>query len=149
MASDLQMDEPAIRAVGRALAAVLRPGDVVGLSGPIGAGKTTLARALLQALGEAGEVPSPSFGIVQPYPTLTPPVAHVDLYRLDDPADLVELGLEEWRADGALLIEWPDRLGPELFADRLDLALEAIDDGRRRLTATVPAPWKGRWPPVT
>ncbi len=139
------LKEEQVRDTGRALASMLRPGDVVGLTGPLGAGKTTLARAVLRALGEEGEVPSPSFALVQPYETLVPPVAHVDLYRLSDPADLAELGLEEWRVDGALLIEWPDRLG-SLFADRLDLTLTPAGDGRRRLTATVPPPWESRWP---
>ena len=95
-------------------------------------------------------MPSPSFALVQPYgpPTLPFPVAHVDLYRLNRLCDLTELGLEEWRSDGALMIEWPDRLGSEIFADRLDLTLEPTGDGRRRLTATVPTSWESRWPPV-
>ena len=147
----LALDEAGVRAVGTALARTLRLGDVVGLAGPLGAGKTTLARAVLYALGEVGEIPSPSFALVQPYgpPALAFPVAHVDLYRLDGPEGLAELGLEEWRVDGALLIEWPDRLGDSVFADRLDLALAPVGDGRRRLTATVPASWEGRWPPAT
>lgn len=143
------MDEVGVATIGHALAGELRPGDVVGLSGPLGAGKTTLARALIQALGEPAEVPSPSFALIQPYdpPALGCPLAHVDLYRLDGPHQLAELGLEEWRADGVLLIEWPDRLGPTLFADRLDLTLTPDGEGRRRLTATVPPSWEGRWPP--
>ncbi len=143
------LDEEGVRGVGRGLAAALRPGDVVGLNGPLGAGKTTLARAVLRALGEPGEVPSPSFALVQPYgpPALAFSVAHVDLYRIEDPGELAELGLDEARADGALLIEWPDRLGGHLFADRLDLALAPAGEGRRWLTATVPPSWEGRWPP--
>ena len=127
---------------------MLRRGDVVGLSGPLGAGKTTLARALIRALGEEGEVPSPSFALIQSYdaPGLGCPLAHVDLYRLDGAHQLTELGLEEWRSDGALLIEWPDRLGPSLFADRLELTLTPAGEGQRRLTAVVPPSWEGRWP---
>ena len=142
-----------MQTVGRALAAVLRQGDVVGLSGPLGAGKTTLARALIRALGEEGEVPSPSFALIQSYdaPKLGCPLAHVDLYRLDGAHQLTELGLEEWRSDGALLIEWPDRLGPTLFADRLNVTLTPVGAAaggiRRRLTAAVPPSWEGRWPP--
>ena len=137
-------------AAGRALARRLRRGDVVGLQGPLGAGKTTLARAALRALGEEGDVPSPSFALVQPYdpPALGCPLVHVDLYRLEQEADLAELGLEEWRVDGVLLIEWPERLEPSLFADRLTLTLMPAGEGRRRLTATVPPSWEGRWPPV-
>lgn len=136
--------------MGRALAEQLRAGDVIGLAGPLGAGKTTLARALIHALGEDGEVPSPSFALVQPYdpPGLGCPLVHVDLYRLEERDDLTELGLEEWRADGVLLIEWPERLGPTLFADRLTLTLTPAGEGLRRLTAAVPPAWEGRWPPI-
>jgi tRNA threonylcarbamoyladenosine biosynthesis protein TsaE len=84
---------------------------VVELSGPLGAGKTTLVRGVLIALGHAGEVPSPTFAIVQPYDTTTLPIAHADLYRLEDPAEIEELGLEDQLIDGALLVEWPERAG--------------------------------------
>jgi tRNA threonylcarbamoyladenosine biosynthesis protein TsaE len=136
-------------AVGAALAAVLRPGDVVALSGDLGAGKTTLARGLLQALGFEGEVPSPSFPIVIPYapPELAIPLWHVDLYRIDDPEELYELGLDEARQDSALLIEWPERMGAMLWADALRLTIEADGPDARRLTWAAPAPWEGRWPP--
>lgn len=130
-----------------ALAAVLRPGDVVALSGDLGAGKSSLARALLHALGWADDVPSPTFTLVQPYgpPELPFEVWHVDLYRLDTPEEAEALGLFE--ADAALLIEWPERLGARLPANALRLRLEGQGDQPRRLTWTRPKAWEGRWPP--
>jgi len=144
-------DEAATQALGAALGAVLRAGDVIALSGPLGSGKTTLARALLRALGEEDEVPSPSFALVQPYDTLSPPVWHADLYRLEDPSELAELGLDEILAEGALIVEWPERAPgawPEALALLLEpVSLEPAGGAARRLTATAPPPWEGRWPP--
>jgi len=141
-------DAAATDAIGRALAGSLREGDVVTLSGPLGAGKTSIARGVLSALGLAGEAPSPSFAIVQPYavPEVRLPVLHVDLYRLDDPSELEELGLDDARHDHALLIEWPEHAGAGAWPDALALTISIEPDGARRLTATVPAAWKGRWP---
>lgn len=144
------LDGPdATAAAGASLAAMLRPGDVVALSGDLGAGKTTFARGLLHALGFEGEVPSPSFPIVIPYapPDLRVPLWHVDLYRIDDPGELEELGLDEARADSALLIEWPERMGRLLWPDALRLTIEPDGPDARRLTWSAPAPWEGRWPP--
>jgi tRNA threonylcarbamoyladenosine biosynthesis protein TsaE len=131
--------------IGTAIAALLQPGDAVGLAGDLGAGKTSLARAILHALGYRAEVPSPSFAIVQPYapPDVRLPVWHVDLYRLDDPDEVEELGLGDARADHALLIEWPDRLGAR-WADMLMLSI-AGEGSARRLTADVPPAWASRW----
>lgn len=142
-------DATATEALGRALAALLRPGDVVALYGDLGMGKTTLTRGLLAELGLRGEAPSPTFAIVQPYGAdeLRLPVAHVDLYRLDDPEDADELGLDELLADGALVVEWPERLGARLWPFALKLRLEPGAAGGRRLTWEVPAAWGGRWPP--
>lgn len=125
-------------------AAVLRPGDTVALSGDLGAGKTTFARAVLRALGWAGEVPSPTFTLVQPYDT-DPPVWHCDLYRLRDPDEADALGLFE--TDAALLIEWPERLGDRLPADALRLRFDGAGGPTRSLTAIVPPAWDARWPP--
>jgi tRNA threonylcarbamoyladenosine biosynthesis protein TsaE len=140
-------DEKATLALGRKLAGLLRAGDVVTLSGALSAGKTTLVRGLLGALGHKGEVPSPSFAIVQPYEALTPPVWHVDLYRIENATDLDELGLEDIRADGVLIVEWPDHAGNEAWPEALALSLEVADNGSRALTAEVPTSWEGRWPP--
>jgi len=142
-------DEAATAALGTALAPLLRPGDVIALSGDLGAGKTTLARGILTALGLEEEAPSPSFAIVQPYepPEVRLPVWHVDLYRLDNADDAEELGLEEAREYAVLLIEWPERLGVSLWSDALRLRLEIAEGGARRLTAEVPPAWEGRWPP--
>ena len=141
-------DLAATEAVGARLAALVRPGDVVTLSGPLGAGKTSVARGLLAALGLAGEAPSPSFAIVQPYdlPEVRLPVWHADLYRLDDPREVDELGLEDDRGDGLLLVEWPERAGPGAWPEALALTLSIEPDGARRLTWTVPEAWGDRWP---
>ncbi len=142
-------DAGATMAAGAALAPLLRQGDVVALYGDLGAGKTTFARGLLAALGLAEEAPSPSFAIVQYYepPAVSLPVGHVDLYRIDDPAEAEELGLDDMLADGALLIEWPDRLANRLWPEALQLRFATARDGARRLTWEVPAAWEARWPP--
>lgn len=133
-------------AVGQALARALRSGDVITLSGPLGVGKTALARAILTALGAEGEMPSPTFAIVQPYEMLEPPVWHVDLYRIEEPSELEELGLDS-AAGGVMLVEWPDRAGQGAWLDALRLTLDFAPDGARRLTAEVPPSWQSRWPP--
>jgi tRNA threonylcarbamoyladenosine biosynthesis protein TsaE len=141
-------DAAASQAFGRALAAQVRPGDVVALSGQLGAGKTSIARGLLAALGLEGEAPSPSYAIVQPYdpPEVAFSVLHVDLYRIDDPDEAEDLGLEDARGDSLLLVEWPERLPDAWWADALWLTLTIEADGSRGLTARVPAAWKDRWP---
>ena len=139
-------DAQETEAFGARLADLVRPGDVVTLSGPLGAGKTSVARGLLAALGLEGEAPSPTFAIVQPYepPETRLPVMHVDLYRIEDPQEIDELGLDEARADSLLLVEWPER-APGRWPDALALTLDFAPDGGRRLTAIVPAAWEGRW----
>jgi tRNA threonylcarbamoyladenosine biosynthesis protein TsaE len=143
-------DLEATLSLGARLAAAARPGDVIALSGPLGAGKTSIARGLLAALGLEGEAPSPSFAIVQPYdpPEVRFPVLHVDLYRIEDPAEAEELGLDDARGDALLIVEWPERLGAGAWPDALRLSLEVREDGRRALTALVPQGWKDRWPPT-
>jgi len=131
---------------GAALARVARAGDVLTLSGPLGVGKTALARGFIAARGHAGEVPSPSFAIVQPYDALDPPVWHVDLYRIEKVSDLEELGLEDIREEGVLIVEWPEHAGPDIWAEALALSLQVGEDGARALTAGVPTSWEGRWP---
>jgi tRNA threonylcarbamoyladenosine biosynthesis protein TsaE len=142
-------DPQATEACGAALAAVLRAGDVVALSGPLGAGKTSFARGTLAALGLDGEAPSPTFPIVIAYEgaELSVPLWHVDLYRIDDADEIEELGLDEARQDVALLIEWPERMGGLLWRDTLRLAFAPTLEGGRRLTWSAPAAWEGRWPP--
>jgi tRNA threonylcarbamoyladenosine biosynthesis protein TsaE len=133
--------------IGAAIGAALRPGDVVLLSGDLGAGKTTLARAMLKARGLASEAPSPTFAIVQPYapPEVDLAIAHVDLYRIEDEDELIELGLDDYLYDGALLIEWPERLGAQGWAEALLLSISGSGDARA-LTAAVPTAWGSRWP---
>ena len=137
----------ATEAFGAALAEAIEPGDVIALFGPLGAGKTTLARGILSGLGHEGEVASPTFPIVLPYdpPDTRLPVWHVDLYRIEDESELDELGLDDARSDVALLIEWPERLG-HLWQEALRLTLEPQSDGSRALTASVPPAWGNRWP---
>jgi tRNA threonylcarbamoyladenosine biosynthesis protein TsaE len=139
-------DESETARLGAGLAAVLRAGDVVLLSGPLGVGKSTLTRAMLHALGHVGEVPSPTFAIVQPYEELSPPVWHVDLFRIEQREEMEELGLDA-ASDAVLLVEWPERAGEDAWPDALRLSLDFAPDGARRLTAKVPPSWEGRWPP--
>lgn len=140
-------DASATQAFGVRLAAFVKPGDVIALSGPLGAGKTSIARGLLAGLGLAAEAPSPTFAIVQPYapPETRLPVMHVDLYRIEDPQEIEELGIDEAQADSVLLIEWPER-APGRWPEALALSLDFAPDGGRALTATVPSAWEGRWP---
>lgn len=140
------ISEADTEAAGSRLAAQLRAGDVVTLSGSLAAGKTTLVRGLIAGLGHEGEVPSPSFSIVQTYEHLDPPVWHVDLYRIEDPSEMEELGLGDMMADGVLIIEWPEKAGGNPWPDALALSLEVQEDGSRALTARVPKAWEGRWP---
>ena len=135
-------------AAGRLLAPLLQPGDVIALSGDLGAGKTSFARGILAGLGFEGEVASPSFALVIPYapPALRLSVWHVDLYRLDDPAEVAELGLDDALCDSALLVEWPERLGDRLWPNALKILLDDNGDGGRRLTVSVPPSWESRCP---
>ena len=140
-------DETATAAAGAALARAARAGDVIALSGPLGVGKTALARGFLAQLGHRGEVPSPTFAIVQPYEALDPPIWHVDLYRIEHVGELDELGLDA-AEDGVLLVEWPERAGVDAWPQALRLRLEFEPGGARALTAQVPSGWRGRWPPT-
>lgn len=141
-------DAEATEAAGRSLAPHLKPGDIVALSGDLGAGKTSFARGVLAGLGFDDEAPSPSFAIAIPYspPDVRIPVFHVDLYRLEDGAETEELGLDDALYDSALLIEWPERMGERLWPDALRIALTIEPAGGRRLTVAVPPSWEARCP---
>ena len=135
-----QASEALGAAVGRALGA----GEAVCLWGPLGAGKTTLARGLIRELaGPQQEIPSPTFTLVQSYQGATFAIAHFDLYRIERPQDLEELGLDDALDEGAVIIEWPERLGDRLPADRLDIRL-AIDNEGRRVRLERHGRWNGR-----
>ena len=131
---------------GERLAAQLRAGDVIALSGGLGTGKTTLSRAILRALGHEGEVPSPTFTIIEMYDHLNPPVAHADFYRLDDPSEAEQLGLDDYREGAVLLAEWPDNAGGFTHeAACLQIALEISGKGRLAVVEAG-ADWQGRMP---
>jgi tRNA threonylcarbamoyl adenosine modification protein YjeE len=133
-------DLAATEALGARIAASLCVGDTIALQGDLGAGKTTLARAILRALGVRETVPSPTFTLVQQYETPTVTVRHYDLYRIENPTDIEELGLEDALDDGAVLIEWPERALGWLPEDRLHVTL-ALKDGARRAKIAGPQRW--------
>jgi tRNA threonylcarbamoyladenosine biosynthesis protein TsaE len=141
-------DLSATQAFGARIAARLRPGDVVALSGGLGAGKTTLARAIIAALGHEGEVPSPSFAIIETYdpPAVRLPLVHADFYRIERLAELDELGLDDYREGAVLIAEWPENAGG--FAHEpacLAIRLENADTGRIAIVEPG-ADWLGRLP---
>jgi tRNA threonylcarbamoyladenosine biosynthesis protein TsaE len=139
-------DEAATARLGASLASALRPGEAICLTGPLGAGKSTLARALVRALTRPDEdVPSPTFTLVQFYETAAFPLAHFDLYRLASADEAFEVGLDEALDEGAALIEWPQRLEGRLPPDRLDIEISLEDGGEtRRARLTPHGAWKGR-----
>jgi tRNA threonylcarbamoyladenosine biosynthesis protein TsaE len=141
-------DLASMEAFGARIAAVLRVGDVVALSGGLGAGKTTLARWIVAALGHKGEVPSPTFTIVETYvpPDVRLQLVHADFYRLERPGEADELGLDDYREGAALIAEWPEHAGG--FAREpgcLSITLEIHGSGRRAIVEPG-ADWVGRLP---
>ena len=132
------------RAVGDRLAALLRAGDLLILTGDLGAGKTTLTQGLGQGLGVRGPVTSPTFVIARVHPSLTggPALVHVDAYRLGDAAELDDLDLDTDLDDAVTVVEWGSGLAETLSADRLELRLTRADDDVRTLTL---APVGARW----
>jgi tRNA threonylcarbamoyladenosine biosynthesis protein TsaE len=140
-------DEAATARLGCAIAAELKPGEAVCLTGPLGAGKSTLARALVRALTTLDEdVPSPTFTLVQFYEGARLKVAHFDLYRLSDADEAYEIGLDEALDDGVAVIEWPERLDGRLPADRLDVEIAPSEDDAdgRRVRLIPHGAWEGR-----
>ncbi len=155
-------DEAATARLARSLAAVARAGDVIALAGELGSGKTVFARAFINALpppkpapasdappgappGAPEEVPSPTFTLLQTYQRAPAPVWHFDLYRLERPEEIHEIGFEEGLGEAIVLIEWPERLGPLLPAERLELRLDFAERAEaRRATLTGTGSWTRR-----
>ena len=139
-------DLAAMEALGRKIAGKIEPGDVVALSGTLGTGKTTLARAIIAALGYEGEVPSPTYTMIETYDGLRIPLVHADFYRLNHPSEIEELGLDDYRDGAVLIAEWPDHAGG--FADEaacLSILLETQGNGRVAVVKPG-ADWLGRMP---
>ena len=150
-------DLAAMEALGARISPLLMPGDVVALSGDLGAGKTTLARAILRGGGHHGEVPSPTFTILETYDELPVPIVHADFYRLEDPAEVIELGLDDYRESAALLAEWPEHAGGFAHeAGCLQISLEIgpktgskigskIGEQGREAIVELGQSWQSRW----
>jgi tRNA threonylcarbamoyladenosine biosynthesis protein TsaE len=140
-------DEAATARLGAALAGALQPGEAICLSGPLGAGKSVLARALIRARTSPEEdVPSPTFTLVQFYEGEGLAIAHFDLYRITSPDEAYEIGLDEALEDGAVLIEWPERLGA-LPPHRLEVEIApepGAAEGVRRVRLIPHGAWQGR-----
>jgi tRNA threonylcarbamoyl adenosine modification protein YjeE len=127
--------------LGRRLAPLIQCGDLITLEGDLGAGKTTLARAILRALGVTGEVPSPTFTLVQQYDTPHLKIAHYDFYRIGNPAEVDELGLEDAIREGAVLVEWPERAPGRIPADALRIRIGILGESARAVQFSGPARW--------
>jgi tRNA threonylcarbamoyladenosine biosynthesis protein TsaE len=137
-------DEAATRTLGGRLARRLRPGDTLALEGDLGTGKTTLVRAVLRALDIQEDVPSPTFTLVQQYEAPGFSIDHFDLYRIEDPSEVDQLGLEDALAERVAFIEWPDRAGSRLPPDALHIHLEVTGPQSRRATLRGSAKWAAR-----
>lgn len=136
-------DEAATEALAARIAKRLAPGDIVALSGDLGAGKTTLARGVLRALGVKERVPSPTFTLVQSYETPSVTVHHFDLYRVEKASDLMELGFDDALSGGAALVEWPERgLSKEAAREALSIALTVKENGIREAAINGPERWR-------
>ena len=128
--------------LGGRIATGLRAGDAVALEGDLGAGKTTLARAILESLGVSEDVPSPTFTLVQQYETPRLPVRHYDFYRIEEPSELNELGLDEALDEGAVLIEWPEKAPNAIPPDALHIKLTITNDRSRNAHIEGPSRWR-------
>jgi tRNA threonylcarbamoyl adenosine modification protein YjeE len=138
-------DLAATAALGARIASGLEAGDLVALEGDLGAGKTTLARAILRGMGVTEDVPSPTFTLVQVYETPRMTVRHYDLYRIEKPGEIDELGLDEALDEGAVLVEWPERAEKRLAAGMLHIHLAATGANSRAATLRGPAKWSSHF----
>ena len=138
-------DEKALAALAGRIAPLLKTGDLVTLIGDLGAGKTAFTRALINSLSPLpGEVPSPTFTLVQTYDLPQISIWHFDLYRLEERAmDILELGWDDARHDGVCLVEWPERLGSLLPHDRLEIKIGFVKDSENSRTVTLTS--HGAW----
>lgn len=139
MSADLTFEAACLadtEAFAEAWARVLKTGDAIGLRGELGAGKTAFARALILALGHDQEVPSPTFTLVQVYELPDHLVWHVDLYRIEDERELVELDLDTAFEEALTLIEWPERLGGAMPEDYIDIQIIETGENSRQFRVT-------------